>query len=445
MLPFIYRMWIFLLFALGYTVHANVPDPTLIHIKVGNQPINLTSPGFPTHIYPSNLNTRFDITVEPNYYTPKLTIVSLHLKSNCNDYLQIVKFNRPIYTFCGLISLKTPFYFTSRHLLFIFRTNSKETSPGFQLTLKRTSQAPYYPLGRCGYQSMATSQHKSLYSPFAPYNYVDDMACTWTIAARRGYCVYLTIISFRTAIHDNLTVESEGQTPQVFTGTNYVLPIIHPLFRSPVYLRFDTNNSTVEQGFQIVYREHPSSNLISTQFSLPPQAESQTSSPSINNTLFSVVLRQLDDLIINNMLRAEKLEYIQSQLNDRLEDFNYQLTSHVRTIFNASCTFITNNFTAYTPPFPFYEYVMLSLSAISIIFSIFFLFFTCCLSRRLYHFYLVSNRNQLKTDSQRLLIYRPGKYTHALQYALILPLMSPACAKPLPPDNLFLALWNHIQ
>ena len=280
----------------------------MIHIQVGNQPINLSSPGFPTHTYPSNSNTHYDITVKPIYYSLKLTIVSLHLESNCNDYLQIIEFNRPIYTFCGIVAFKTPFYFTSRHLLFVFRTNSEDNFPGFQLILERTSQAPYYPLGRCGYQRMATSQDQSLYSPYSPYVYTDNIACTWTIAARRGYCIYATIVSFRTAIHDNLTIESEGQTPQVFTGTNYVLPIILPLFCSPVYFRFDTNNSTVEQGFQIVYREHPSSNLISTQLSVPPQAESQTSSPSTNNALFSVVLRQLDDLITNNMLAAEKLE-----------------------------------------------------------------------------------------------------------------------------------------
>ena len=252
-------------------------------------------------------------------------------------------------------------------------------------------------------------------------------------------------MSFQNAIHDNLTIESEGQSSQVFTGTNYILPIILPLFCSPVYLRFTTDDSTIAPGFQIVYREHPSSNSALTQ--LPPlvKPESQISTSPANNTFFSVVLQQLDTLIADNLLTGNKLEYVQSQLNDRLEDFSYQLSSHVRTISNASCTFITSNSTAYTPPFPFYEYVMLSLLALSILFSIFFLFLTCCLSRQLYHFYLVSNRNQLKTDSQKLPIYRPGKYTHALQYALIPPLMSPACAKPLPPDNLLLELWNHAQ
>ena len=128
------------------------------------------------------------------------------------------------------------------------------------------------------------------------------------------------------------------------------------------------------------------------------------------------------------MLTVEKLEYVQSQLNDQLEDFSYQLASHVRTISDASCTFITSNSTAYTPPFPFYEYVMLFLSSVSILFSIFFLLLTFCLSRQLYHLYIVS-----------------GKYANAMQILLILPLISPTCAKPLPPHNLFSALWNHVQ
>ena len=88
---------------------------------------------------------------------------------------------------------------------------------------------------------------------------------------------------------------------------------------------------------------------------------------------------------------------------------------------------------------------MLSLSAISIIFSIFFLFLTYCLSRRLYHFYLVSDKDQPKTNDRKAPIYRPEKDAHTLQYFLLFPLMSPACAKPLPPNNLLLELWNHAQ
>ena len=76
---------------------------------------------------------------------------------------------------------------------------------------------------------------------------------------------------------------------------------------------------------------------------------------------------------------------------------------------------------------------MLFLSPISILLSIFFLFLTYCFSRRLYHLYLVPDK------------YRPGKYANALQYLLIFPLIPPSCAKPLPPDNLPLALWNHAQ
>ena len=153
----------------------------------------------------------------------------------------------------------------------------------------------------------------------------------------------------------------------------------------------------------------------------------------LNNTLFSLVLHQLDALISNNLLTAHQLDYVQSQLNDRLEDFSFQLASHVQTISNASSAPSNNTFKTYTPPFPFYEYVMLFISSISILFSIFFLLFTYCFSRRLYHIYLVPDK------------YRPGKYAHTLQYLLILPLIPSSCAKPLPPDNLSLALWNHAQ
>ena len=382
-------MWIFLLLALGHFVYANVPNPTLTYIKVGNQPVNLTSPGFPTHNYPSNLNRQYDITtVTPIGTTLKLIIKSLHLDTNCNDYLQIIEFNRPIYTFCGIMSFRTPFYFTSQRLLLIFRTSPEDNFRGFQLTLEQTSEAPYYPLGRCGYQRMATSKNQNLYSPFAPYVYPNNVTCTWTIAARRNYCVHLTITKFRTKPQDNLIIESRDQTPQIFNGTNHVFPILLPLFCPIVYLRFSARSPEVEQGFQIAYREHPSPNFASKQLSSLSNIEHQI--PLIlspNLTSFSKILHQLDSLIANNLLAANQLEYVQTQFNDRLEEYSYQLNAHAQKIANTTCATTNNNFTAYTPPFPYYEYVMLSLSTVSILFSALFFLLTCYLSQRLYHFY----------------------------------------------------------
>ena len=117
----------------------------------------------------------------------------------------------------------------------------------------------------------------------------------------------------------------------------------------------------------------------------------------------------------------------------------------VQQIANTTCTATNYSFEAYTPPFPYYEYVMLSLAAISILFSIFFAFLTCCLSRRLYHFYLISDKDRPATPVQKPPSYQPGKYARTMQHIIMLALTSPACAKPLPPDNLLLELWNHAQ
>ena len=188
-------MWIFLLLTLGHFAYANVPNPILTYIKVGNQPVNLTSPGYPTNTYPSNLNRHYEIsTVTPVNTALKMIIEGIHLDTTCDDYLQIIEFNRPIYTFCGIMSFQTPFYFTSSRLLLTFRTNSEHNFHGFQLTFEQTSEIPYYPLGRCGYQHMATSQDQNLYSPLAPYVYPNNVTCTWTIAARRNYCIHATIV-----------------------------------------------------------------------------------------------------------------------------------------------------------------------------------------------------------------------------------------------------------
>ena len=102
-------MWILFLLILGYSVNAKVPDPTLMYVKVGNQPVNLTSPGFPTHNYPPNLNRQYEVsTVAPINIALKMIIESIRLGTTCDDYLQIIEFNRPIYTFCGIMSFRTP-------------------------------------------------------------------------------------------------------------------------------------------------------------------------------------------------------------------------------------------------------------------------------------------------------------------------------------------------
>ena len=119
-----------------------------------------------------------------------------------------------------------------------------------------------------------------------------------------------------------------------------------------VYLRFVTHNLTVEQGFQIVYREHLSPNSAPTQLSSPSKTEFQTPlMPSANDTFFSAVLHQLDSLIAGNLLTANQLKYVQTHLNDRLEEFSYQLGTHVQIIANTSCTSVNHSFTAYAPLF----------------------------------------------------------------------------------------------
>ena len=215
-----------------------------------------------------------------------------------------------------------------------------------------------------------------------------------------------------------------------------------------VYLRFTARSPEVEKGFQIIYREHPSPNSVSTQLSSLSNIERQIPlilSPNI--TSFSKVFHQLDSLTAGNLLTVNQLEYVQSQLNDRLEEFSYQLNTHVQNIANISCTARNYSFAAYTPPFPYYEYVMLTLAAISILFSVFFALLTCCFSKRLSHFYLISDKDQLKAHTQEPPSYQPGKYARTLQHVIMLALTLPAYAKPLPPppENLLLELWKDNQ
>ena len=154
----------------------------------------------------------------------------------------------------------------------------------------------------------------------------------------------------------------------------------------------------------------------------------------------------MDSVLAGNLLTANQLEYAQSQLNDRLEELSYQLDTHSQKVANTSCVVANYSFIAYTPPFPYYEHVMLSLAGISILFSVFFAFLTCCLSRRLYHFYLISDKDRLKTPTHEPPRYQPGKYARTMQHIIMLALTLPAYAKPLPPpENMLLELWKQTQ
>ena len=77
----------------------------------------------------------------------------------------------------------------------------------------------------------------------------------------------------------------------------------------------------------------------------------------------------------------------------------------------------------------------MSLASLAITFV--FIIFSICVSRRLYHLFIVPQH-----PSEH---YHSGKYARTFQYLLLLYLPSSALTRPLPPENLLLALWNRSE
>ena len=112
-----------------------------------------------------------------------------------------------------------------------------------------------------------------------------------------------------------------------------------------------------------------------------------------------------------NMEISERLQYVQLQCNDRIEEYTWYLDQQVLRLNNLSQTI--KHQTSNCNPFSVYPWLMLGLSSASFIISLIFFMITVCVTKRI---------TALRLDPQ-LCPYHPGRYTTAsLTMATLFPL-----------------------
>ena len=355
---------------------------------------NISSPNFGISTYPTNYDMEWHVqTNRP--YNIKLQFISFHLESGCCDFLIIRQLGQEIYKINGKQNFPYPFIF-SNSIKIRFVTDGIGSFPGFQLKLQATAQKALFPMAPCRSNHMATSETNFLLSPYSPNDYFSNQTCQWTIAPRKGFCVQLQILNFQTEEHDILFIETPDKRIGYFSGKTLLLPLLMPIICDRVFLRFTADHSINDHGFRISYKEYPSPIFNEkVTHTLIPLNHSVNSHISVDSKLL-----QFDTLFSNNLQISDRIEYLQTQINDRTEEYLYQIEQFADLLKRQRNKTDTYN-CKLQKPFPTYSWIMLGLTLISLTVSLTFITFTCCVGHRIKSLYLAP-------ASQR---YLPGKYS----------------------------------
>ncbi|XP_044176241.1 cubilin-like isoform X2 [Acropora millepora] len=234
----------------------------------------LTSPNYPSN-YPPSANCFWSLKRPSSSYGVRLTfhLFSLEASSSCrDDYVEI----RDGYTFststiigkfCGtrippMIVSRYTYIFVKFISDFDYYPSRRYFSASFKAILKVSSTS------QCSINSpflynnnlqLSSSSGGTLRSPSYPFDYPNNMMCTWTITAPRGSGLLLTFNYFRLesgpcSTHDYLEVRHGSSSTSTRIGTycgTYVLNI----FSSGRYLwiRFRSDSLLSYKGFDARY------------------------------------------------------------------------------------------------------------------------------------------------------------------------------------------------
>ena len=263
--------------------------------------------------------------------------------------------------------------------------------------LQRVLLPPMYPIAPCGFEQMAHQDTQHLSSPNSPFTYNTGQTCTWTLASRMGFCVQLKVLTFQTSRDDILSIQSIGVETIILSGlvsTNITLPI----YCYPVYLSFVAGSAQPLIGFRIAYVQTISPTL--TMLKLP-DCKTPVPNSYYNQTLPMPFYERMETVLNGNMEISERLQYVQLQFNDRVEEYTWYLDQQVLRLDNLSQTI--KHQTSNCDPFSLYPWLMLGLSSTSSVISLIFLMLTMCVTKRI---------TALRLDPQ-LRPYHPGRYTMA--------------------------------
>ena len=261
-----------------------------------------------------------------------------------------------------------------------------------------------YPIAPCGFERMAHQDTQHLSSPFT---YNPGQTCTWTLASRMGFCVQLKVLTFQTSHDDILSIQSIGVETITLSGL-VPMNLTLPIYCYPVYLSWVAGSTQPLIGFRIAYVQTISPTL--TMLKLP-NCKTPVLDSYYNQTLPTPFYERMKTVLNGNMEISERLQYVQLQFNDRVEEYTWYLDQQVLQLNNLSQTI--KHQTSICNPFSVYPWLMLGLSSASFIISLIFFMITVCVTKRI---------TALRLDPQ-LCPYHPGRYTTAsLTMATLFPL-----------------------
>nr|XP_026693975.1 deleted in malignant brain tumors 1 protein-like isoform X1 [Ciona intestinalis] len=264
----------------------------------------ITSPLYP-NLYPLGIECKWYITSPPGS-TILFNVTSTNIESCC-DFLEIYDGTRAIGSLAGRLRGWRAYRSTGNFMMLLFYSDDSVARTGFHAkfksftptittttttaiptttvpsltvptpatkasTVAKTSTIAIHttslrPGTTCGYETIASSEPQILTSPQFPSTYQNNLYCEWVIGSPTGYTVQLTVGYLDTELCCDYLVILVGRSEVARLRGVLSEPVTY-LSVVGITVRFVTDSSINEKGFQLVYRSVHSSSPI-TPLSLP--------------------------------------------------------------------------------------------------------------------------------------------------------------------------------
>ncbi|XP_046553795.1 deleted in malignant brain tumors 1 protein-like [Haliotis rubra] len=235
-------------------------DSCNVEIVSSRTPTNVTSPGYPFMAYPNNLHCWWRIDASDSGNSVIVRVLDSYIESSTNCAYDSLSFydgrdatGPSLGRLCG--QNRTSVISSGRSIYIVFKTDGSNQYKGFLLELYETT--------RCGGALTATPDETNFVSPGFPYQYLNNMNCTWFLTSEnendtivvefdqlqleggRAGCLYDYVSVYND--HENHNEQFLGQ----FCGSS--TPTIQSS-RNKLRIDFKTDLSGVLQGFSLNYK-----------------------------------------------------------------------------------------------------------------------------------------------------------------------------------------------
>ncbi|XP_067665910.1 cubilin-like [Haliotis asinina] len=222
-------------------------------------PSNLTSPGYPTKNYPSNLTCWWRIQASDTENTIIVKVLDSVIETSKNCVYDSLSFydgssatDRSLGRICG--HERTMVVSSGRVMYILFKTDDDHEMRGFHLQ--------FYETTKCGGSFTVTPDKAIFHSPGHPFQYFNNQNCTWLFTAKNPTDTIVVVFDDMDVqytdgcVSDSVTVynDHEGHGNQ-FLGS--ICGHTSPKFQSSkdkLRIDFKTDSSVVGNGFTFHYK-----------------------------------------------------------------------------------------------------------------------------------------------------------------------------------------------